>query len=106
MNTITRYGSLTEGQQKFCRCVLKVASKQSDECLKEKAWFQYKSGTKCYNPYSVCAHSVKTSTKHCYYDFKDLSDQLIRTWFILHDKAVPSPFIRENAILIMESYFA
>ncbi len=92
--------SLTEGNRKYCRCLLKVAIKQSDKCLRDKEW----GSEGCYNPYAVCTKSVGNQSHKCYYDYSLLSDPLIRTWFVLHDKSVPEPFNREHAIAILESY--
>nr|QBK92534.1 MAG: HeH/LEM domain protein [Pithovirus LCPAC401] len=92
--------SLTEGNRKYCRCLLKVAIKQSDECLRTKAW----GSGKCYSPYAVCTKSVGHQSHKCYYDYSLLSDALIRTWFVLHNKPVPTPFNRDSAIAILESH--
>ncbi len=51
---------------RYCRCLLHVASKQPDWCLKEQAWFQKRNGTKCYNPYALCTKSTRRKgVVHC-----------------------------------------
>ena len=56
---------------KFCRCILKVAEKNSNMCNKKKRW----SEDECYNPYSVCAGATGTSTgrRPCKFKFNDPS---------------------------------
>lgn len=51
-------------QQKYCRCVLHVASNQSDQCNRGKKWVGGKS-SKCVNPYAVCARSTGGSSREC-----------------------------------------
>ena len=61
--------NMSEDKQKFCRCVLHVATKNTANCLRTRKW-----GKKCYNPYSICADSVNTTTggKSCEYDFRKI----------------------------------
>ncbi len=99
--TSKHLSSLSEGEQRYCRCILKVAQKQPDECLRNKSWGR---GTGCYNPYAVCTKSVGHQARHCYYDYSLLSDSLIRVWFSIHDKVAPSPWDRDIAIAIIENY--
>ena len=56
---------LSDQKQKWCRCVLYVASKQGRKCLREKRWGQMVEGKRCYNPMAVCSSSVKTSARSC-----------------------------------------
>ena len=58
--------TLTEPHEKYCRCVLHVADKQTSECLREKKWNQRVNGKQCYNPYSTCTASTKrTGSPEC-----------------------------------------
>lgn len=54
-----RGNKLSEQHQKYCRCVLHVADKQSSECLKGKRWNSSINGKQCYNPFAVCSKSTK-----------------------------------------------
>lgn len=74
---IQQNAPLNEKQRKWCRCVLKVAAKQTPKCLQQKGWYKKYEGKECYNPYSICSKSVGTSSKECakYYNL----DQLTKT---------------------------
>ena len=69
---IRRYSKLTEKKRRFCRCILHVAKNNSRICNITKNW---SNKTKCYNPYSTCAKTVKTTTggKPCDYMLKNSS---------------------------------
>lgn len=88
--------SLTKQQQKYCRCVLKVAGKQSTACNTEKAWYQSRGGTKCYNPYAVCAKSTKTSSRECgsNYKWEDIPDKELMAYASLSRIPIPDPYTR------------
>lgn len=77
--------SLTEDEQKYCRCTIKAASKQPDSCLVERAWYQTRDGQTCANPYAVCAKSVGVSTKECgdNYNFESMPDHYLRTYILM-----------------------
>jgi phosphatidylethanolamine-binding protein (PEBP) family uncharacterized protein len=94
-------------KQKFCSCVLKVADKQRGACNLEKAWFESRDGHKCYNPYSVCASSVGTTSRDCgkEYDFNNFSDNYLITYAQLHQSnkpeqtiIIPNPYNREQML--------
>ncbi len=89
--------TLTERQQAYCSCVLKVAAKQPGGCNMEKAWFEKRNGETCYNPYAVCAASVKTSTKECgdNYNYENLSDDHLIAFANLHQIREPAPYNRQ-----------
>ena len=91
---------LDEDKKKWCRCVLKVATKETGECLKTKAWFKKIEGKSCYNPYSVCSKTVGTSTKECsqHYDFNKFSDQRLIAYVQLHHIDVPDPYNRTKTL--------
>lgn len=53
---------LAPEKEKYCRCYLQVAAKQTPGCTIQKAWKQVVDGSTCYNPYAVCAKSTHTSS--------------------------------------------
>lgn len=58
--------TLTEPHERYCRCVLHVADKQSSECLRGKKWKQQVNGKQCFNPYSICTKSTgRTGSPEC-----------------------------------------
>lgn len=73
---------LNDEKQKWCRCVLHVAKKNSTACLKNKSW----DDDKCYNPYAVCGKSVKTSTggKPCGYDFDNIQEDEVEAYLYMN----------------------
>ena len=97
---------LPENKQKFCRCVLKVGDKQRGACNTEQAWFETRSGKSCYNPYSVCAKTTKTTSRECgsNYDFDNFSDNHLITYAQLHQKSkdgiisIPEPYNRTQML--------
>ena len=93
---------LTEQQKKYCRCQMKVAAKQTPNCLKDKAWYQKRDGKECYNVYAVCAKSVGTTT-HCgvHYNFSGIPDDQLKAYANLHNKTIPSPYNRKEMIRIL-----
>lgn len=99
--------TLTDQQQKWCRCVLKVADKQKGACNIEQAWFQQRDGQQCYNPYAICSKTVGTSVRTCgsNYNFEALSDDHLLAYAQLHQKsksgnniAIPSPYNRSQML--------
>jgi hypothetical protein len=99
--------SLSEKQQKWCKCVIKVADKQRGACNTEKAWFETRDGQECYNPYAVCSKSIGTSTRECgkNYDFRSFSDNHLITYAQLHQKdksginiQIPEPYNRDEML--------
>jgi len=76
--------TLTEGEEKFCRCYLKVAAKG-----------------KVRNPYAICAKSVGTTSRKCgeSFDFEAMPDDLLIAYLKVHKLEVPSPYNRKQALL-------
>ncbi len=98
--------SLTPGQEKFCRCTLHVMAKQPEHCLKTHEWGP---GTDCYNPYSVCAKSTRTSvgrSSKCTdsYDFSGIPDNELQAYAVVEGVSVPSPYIRSTMIANLETW--
>ena len=90
--------NLTEKEEKYCRCVLKVGEKQPESCnLGEKG------RGRCYNPYAVCAKSVGTTSRRCgeNYNFEELSDEQIKTYARLSKIAIPRPYDRQEMLNII-----
>ncbi len=101
---------LSSGQQKYCRCVLEVASKQSDQCLKNIAQRKkgtYGPGTDCFNVWSVCAASTGTSTGRAGcskdYNFNEMPDEFIIAYLKLHGKNVPSSKAHADLVAAAQS---
>lgn len=94
-NYFLKNNNLNLKKQKFCRCILHVAEKNSSECNKKKKW----NTSKCYNPYTVCANSTKTTTggKSCNYNFlsKDISNNKIKSYKDLNYKSY-SKWLKKN----------
>ena len=80
-------------KEKFCRCVLHVAKNNSRECNRTREW-----GDGCYNPYAICAKSVKITTggKPCYYVFNNIPIEEVKAYIDLHydaiNRSLPDPF--------------
>jgi hypothetical protein len=77
--------NLSEGQRKYCRCTLKIAEKQTAECLRDRS----KWGTgSCYNPYAVCAKSTRTSMgrESCmnHFDMDKIPVEFLRAYAIMN----------------------
>lgn len=75
---------MNNNKEKYCSCVLKVAKKNTQQCNRTHNW-----KNKCYNPYAICAKSVKTSTGRspCYYDFNNIPiDEVIAYINLNYDK--------------------
>ena len=87
--------NLSLKKKKFCRCVLHVAKKNTEKCNRNKVW-----NNKCYNPYKVCAKSVKTTTggKSCFYDFtsQDIPDEEILGYYYLNSNNFDKWRIKNN----------
>lgn len=80
---------LTDKQNKYCRCVLRVAAKG-----------------KVRLPYPVCAKSVGTTYKWCskYYDYDVMDLNLLLAWLKLHDIDTTNIKTRERAVVAVEKW--
>lgn len=103
INMIKKGSSLTDKEQRYCRCVLHVAEKQSEDCLRGKKWLT-KNG-KCYNPYAVCSKSVGTSVKGCglWYDYENLTKSELLGYAYLEDMKVSRSDTRRQIIKVIKS---
>lgn len=106
-NYFKKGSDLTEREQKWCRCVLHVAAKQTDQCLDDvnkNARKVYNSKT-CYNPYAVCSATVGTSSRKCgvSYEFRNIPDIELIAYAHMKRIKIPEPYCREKLIsAIME----
>lgn len=95
-------GTLSGDEQthrKFCGCVIDVGKEQSPACLEGKRWYQQIEGKSCYNPYAVCASSLRTSpAQTCYehYNFDKMSDAELVTVALLHEVPYPKSWNGEK----------
>jgi len=83
-------------EQKWCQCYIKKATTNPSWCNREKAWFQRRgkgslTETTCYNPYSVCARSVGTTSQYCdeNFNFEAFTDDELRAYAELHNLPIP-----------------
>lgn len=53
---------IVDEDDRFCDCVIKVAAKNTRECLKHRENWGKKG---CYNPYAVCSKSIGTTSRKC-----------------------------------------
>jgi hypothetical protein len=102
INYFKKDADLRENEKKWCRCVLHVAAKQSDQCLvnvNERAG-QVFNGLTCFNPYAVCGASVGTSSRKCgiNYEFRNIPDQELIAYAKIKKINVPKPYSREEMI--------
>lgn len=91
---------LTEEEEKYCRCILHVASEQPGQCNMEKAWFEKRDDRICYNPYAVCASRVGGSNKNCSinYQFENFPDDELRAYANLHGIKSPTPYSKNKML--------
>lgn len=64
-NIIQEDSDLNERSQKYCSCVIDVASKNIKRCNLERNWGNVSGEKTCYSPYAVCAKSVGTTNREC-----------------------------------------
>lgn len=91
---------MEEDEEKYCRCVLQVASKQPASCNEDKAWYEKREGKTCYNPYAVCANTVGTTSRQCgeNYNFENIPDEHLIGYASLSGIPVPQPYNRDQII--------
>tara|TARA_B100001094_G_scaffold311658_1_gene347538 strand:- start:2477 stop:2893 length:417 start_codon:yes stop_codon:yes gene_type:complete len=67
--------NLNTKEKKYCRCVLHLIKQNDKQCNQNKQ-FVNNTNKKCYNPYAVCASTVKNGSrgsKTCFYNFLNKS---------------------------------
>jgi hypothetical protein len=102
INYFKENADLNEREKKWCRCVLHVAAKQSDQCLEnvnENAGKLF-DGKSCYNFYAVCSSTVGTSSRKCgiNYEFRNIPDNELVAYAKIKKIVVPKPYVREQMI--------
>lgn len=98
-----RGSSLTKKEESYCACVLHVAAKQPEWCLRDRAWRQKRGGATCYNPYAICAKSTRTSvgrSNKCSlsYDWEKLPVNELRAYAVLHNISIPRSSSRQTLV--------
>lgn len=99
--------TLSESEQKYCDCVIDVATKQPGLCNLEKAWFQTRDDKACVNPYSICAKSTQGSNRQCNwnYDYDKMNDIEVIAFCNLNSIPVTDPFNREGLMSYIKSKY-
>ena len=101
---------LTAAQEKYCRCTLHVMGRDlkagKESCLATRNWGP---GKPCYNPYSVCAKSTKTSvgrSPKCTvsYNFSGIPDDELRAYATVEGVSIPSPYNKATMINNLETW--
>lgn len=82
---------LHEKGSKYCACVVEVAVKQSNECLKSKRWGEVVNGKKCYNPFPVCKTHLKEPEEGCsgHLNLDRFTGPELVAYALTHDKELP-----------------
>ena len=88
---------LSPREKKYCRCTLKVMSKQPAWCLRDRAWFHKRGGKTCYNPYAICAKSVGTTSRNCgdNFDYEKLDDKYLMGFANIKNIKISDPYDRQ-----------
>lgn len=93
---------LSEKEQKWCRCILHVAAKQTDKCLEDVVKNAYKTfdGKQCYNVYAVCSGKIGTSCRKCggNYEYKNIPDAELVAYSKIKKLVIPVPYSRDIMI--------
>lgn len=97
--------TLSETEQKYCRCIPKVAAKQDPECLGHGA----PQGGGCYNPYAVCKHSTgQKANVSCgaHYDYNKMPDKYLIAYARMKSLTIPEPYDRAQVVQEIMAYKA
>ena len=94
--------NMNDMQKKYCRCVLHVMGKNDEKCLKTKNW---NSSNKCYNPYSICAKSVGTTTgtKSCKYNLNKVPINELEKYIYFNETKFKK-FMKDTDISVSKIY--
>ena len=73
--------TLSDRERAYCSCILSVAMKESDECLKSKG-----KGPGCKIPYAICNDKFHLGGVECSSDYKyqDFTPERLRAYILLH----------------------
>lgn len=87
-------------EDSYCRCLVHVAEKQTEECL---SGGNGTAGKRCYSPYAVCKASTHSSTRSCFFSYNlgIMSDSELIALMRLHKLSIPRPFNRQEAVRIL-----
>lgn len=81
-----------ESAARYCRCLMHVAAKQPEWCLREKAWRETRAGRRCYNPYAVCTQSTGRAGRiecSATFDWSQVpDDELLSYALLFHDQVL------------------
>ncbi len=94
--------TLSDRQQRYCRCLMHVSSKNSSACYNTPS----KLGTgRCYLPYSVCAKSTGTKS-HCLpsYNFKCIPTNELYSYSLFRNVPVSDKSSRNEIIDSLEKF--
>lgn len=82
--------SMTSGHRKYCRCLLKVAAKQTKPCLRRQASGSKKRTSGCANPYAVCARIPHGKKRACvpHFNFKKIPRAVAESYAALKNKTM------------------
>lgn len=99
--------NLTDGEQKYCSCVIDVAAKEPSRCNLERAYFEKRDGRTCANPWAVCSKSVGHSNRNCSsnYNYDQMTDIQLEAFSNLHNIDVPSPYNRQYLLNAIKTKF-
>lgn len=84
-------GSLTEQQQKYCSCLVKVEAEGSAR-----------------NPYAVCAKTVGTTSRECsaHYNYEAMPNDLLRAYMNKESLPIPKPWNRQHALNYIRTFLS
>lgn len=88
-NFFTPDSPLSDQEQRYCRCVIKVGGKQC------------KAGEKCSSPYPICKKSTGQSANvSCgkYYNYPEFTDDYLRTYAIMRQIPIPEPYNKQEML--------
>lgn len=93
-----------EDEQKYCRCIIESAGKQSGECLTGKLWYHRVGGYSCSNPYAVCGRVGARGECGKNYIFENLPDAELKGYSNLNKIPVPSPYNRQQLLQNIQTW--
>jgi hypothetical protein len=89
---------LNDREKKYCRCILSVGARNSEECLRERAWLKTRGGRTCYNPYAICHSSTGLRTQvscDTEYELENIPENELIAYAHLKRIPIPEPYDRE-----------
>ena len=99
---------LSSKDRKYCSAVLKIAAKQSADCLQKRNWGSETEGSRCYNPRSVAHSSVKGESGRidcgAAYDFENMTNEYLQSYAYLNKIPLPKPYSRDKLLDAIYNY--